>query len=358
MLFALAAEHNMDVDHMDVKTAFLNGDLAYINSRHKVYRLHKSVYGLKQAPRAWNEKINSVLIKNLNFNRLTCEPCVYVRSQNGALVIIALYVDDVILFSNCHKSKRIVKDLLMEQFVMTDLGPVEHVLGMHMYKKDGTFILEQSRYIEKILDKYSMMDCKPASTPMAADLYKLTKATGECNLDYRNLIGCLLYVAVCSRPDIAHTVGVLSQFNSCYSEAHWKAAKRVLRYLKGTLNHRLTFKKSGLQVTGYVDADWAGSTDRRSYTGFLFRMGDSVTSWESRKQKTIALSSTEAEYMALSDACKEALFIGFFLKECLIESSDGHHNILLNKGHIIFHCTSTFSETKPLFRRRYWGIFI
>lgn len=127
-----------------------------------------------------------------------------------------------------------------------------------------------------------------------------------------------MHIAVCTRPDIAHAVSVLSQFNESHTEHHRKDLKRVLRYLKGNVNYGLVFQKSGMDITAYVDADWGGNElDRKSFTGFIFKLGNSLISWVSPKQKTVALSSTEAEYMVLSDGCKEALFVRSFLNELL-----------------------------------------
>ena len=128
------------------------------------------------------------------------------------------------------------------------------------------------------------------------------------NLPYQQLIGGLMYLAVLTRPDIAYSVSFLSQYNNCYNESHWKCVKRILKYLKGTKNYCLKYIKSGDVLTGYVDADWANDKcDRKSYTGFVFVLSGTAISWESRKQRTVALSSTETEYMALSDAAKEAI---------------------------------------------------
>lgn len=125
-----------------------------------------------------------------------------------------------------------------------------------------------------------------------------------------------MYLAVCSRPDIAHAVGVLSQFNNCYTEEHWVSAKCIFKYLKGTLNYHLEYKQTENLLRGYVDVDWGGDqTDRKSYTGFVFLLGGAAFSWESRKQKTVVLSSTEAEYIGLSDASKEAIFLKNLLNE-------------------------------------------
>ncbi|KAG7302557.1 hypothetical protein JYU34_002203 [Plutella xylostella] len=330
MLLAIAAEYNMEIDHMDVITAFLNGDLkeqVYMEQPEgfeikggngKVYKLNKAIYGLKQAAKSWYDKLDTALTQNFGFKRVSTEPCVYFKSHQGKPMIISIYVDDILLFTSCSaEEKKKLKDKLMKEFAMRDLGAAHHILGMKITNKDGRITLDQSNYIQTVLNKFQMSDCKPASTPMEAGL-KLHKAEKLGNFNYRNLIGCLMYVAVCTRPDIAYAVSSLSQFNQSYAEVHWKAAKRVLRYLKGTINHCLTFEKNGLSLTAYVDADWAASAvDRKSYTGYVFKIGNNLVSWESRKQKTVALSSTEAEYMALSDACKEALFIRSFLHELL-----------------------------------------
>lgn len=333
ILLALAVQYDMFIEHLDVKTAFLNGDIneivfmeqpdGYIlkGSEHKVYKLNKAVYGLKQAAKSWYEKINKVLTETLKFRKLSSEPCVFVYSQEGKYIIIALYVDDIMLFSTktSQNKKEEIKKELMKQFEMKDLGQASHILGMSITKDGDKLKLDQSCYINKILERFQMTDCKPVNTPLESGL-KLQKDTkGSCSLDYRNLIGSLMYLAVCSRPDISYAVSYLSQFNDSYSDSHWKAAKRVLRYLKGTSDYQLSFEKGDtMAIIGYTDADWAANeVDRRSYTGYVYMLGKSVVSWESRKQRTVALSSAEAEYMAISDACKEALFLRTFLSECL-----------------------------------------
>lgn len=330
MLFAIATEYNLDIDQLDVKTAFLNGHLqeevimeqpeGFVEKgqEHKVYKLNKSIYGLKQAAKCWYDKINHVLTQKMGFQKSMVEPCVFFRSQQRKITILTIYIDDILLYTSSNEEKMIVKSQLMKEFEMKDLGTVHEFLGMQICREKGKITLDQTSYINSILTRFNMTDCKPSGTPMEAGI-KLKKADKKSeNCEYRNLIGCLMYIAVCTRPDIAHAMSVLSQFNDCYDDTHWKAAKRVLRYLKGTIVLRLVFEKSGLDISGYVDADWARcEVDRKSYTGFLYKIGNSVVSWESRKQKTVALSSTEAEYMALSDACKEALFMRTFFNECL-----------------------------------------
>jgi len=164
-----------------------------------------------------------------------------------------------------------------------------------------------------------MENCKPVSTPMDGNAkLKRSEPSDEVfeRYPYQNLIGSLMYLAVSTRPDIAYDVSSLSQLHTNYTTEHWIAAKRVLRYLKGTPDYGLTFEKTGKDLVGYVDADWAGCPDdRRSYTGYTFIFGNGPVSWESRKQRTVALSSTEAEYMAVTEGTKEAIHLQNFLNE-------------------------------------------
>lgn len=336
MFFALAAELGLQIDHMDVTTAFLNGELkekiymaqpkGFIakNQENKVCLLQKAIYGLKQSSRAWYEKIDSVLIR-LDFKASKLEPCVYYKIVKETIMIIILYVDDILIFSNNESNRVKLKEILMSKFKMKDLGSVKCFLGIRVEKEKNKVIIDQRKYIEEILAKFDMSECKSVGTPleMGKKINK-TESSHEKDLPYQALIGSLMYLAVCSRPDIAHAVSLLSQFNNCYTKEHWVSAKRVLRYLKGTLDYRLVYRKTGMPLSGYVDADWAGDEiDRKSYTGFAFLLGGAVFSWESKKQRTVALSSTEAEYMGLSEATKEGIFIRNILQEVL-----GQHNII------------------------------
>lgn len=329
-LLALAVNFDMDVEHMDVKTAFLNGDLketVYMEQpnglkikgkENYVFKLNKAIYGLKQASKAWYDKIDKALT-DLQFRKSLSEPCVYIKSSEaGDPLILAIYVDDILIFSKNTPTKRKLKEELMKKFEMKDLGKAELILGMCLRQEQNRIVLDQKNYIQRVLELFNMTECKPVSTPLENGI-KLEKGD-ECDprSRYRSLIGCIMYIAVCTRPDIAYAASLLSQYNNCYSETHWKAAKRVLRYLKGTIDYTIVYEKSTFCVDGYIDADWASNQlDRRSYTGYVFKIGESAVSWESRKQRTVALSSTEAEYMALSEGAKEAKFIRSLLYECL-----------------------------------------
>lgn len=331
LLFCIANEFDMDIEHVDVTTAFLHGDLSeivymeqpigYVCNKNQVCLLNKSIYGLKQASRVWNCKVNNLLCKN-GYVQTKCEPCVYIKKSNGLLTIVALYVDDFYIFSNCTKDKNNLCDLLKSQFDCKHLGSLKDCLGIkvHRDKNRGMLILCQSEYIKKLLFRFGMSDCKSISSPMAINC-KLEKPNDNCLLEetypYRELIGCLMYLSVCTRPDISFALSQLSQFNTGFARDHWLAAKRILRYLKGTINYGLTFIKSGnLNVSVFADADWANDvTDRKSYSGFVIKVGDSTVNWESRKQRCVALSSTEAEYLAIGDACKEFCFVKNFMYE-------------------------------------------
>lgn len=322
LLFAIGNQLDMDMEHLDVTTAFLNGELdeqifmeqpSGFNNQNsdKVCLLKKSIYGLKQASRVWNQKINSVL-RSIGYIQSKCEPCVYIKKEKDTLVLVALYVDDFFIFSNSKSEKKKLIDLLKSNFDVKCLGPITDCLGMRVVrnKDKGTLSLSQSQYVENLLNRFGMTEAKAAATPMAANT-KLEKATtNDSEYPYQQLIGGLLYLAVCTRPDIAYVSSLLSQFNTCYDNTHWIAAKRVLRYLAGTRNLGLVFEKSEKDIEAFVDADWAGDvTDRRPYTGLVTKLGNAAISWESRKQKTVALSSAEAEYLGLSNVAKEACFL-------------------------------------------------
>ncbi|KAJ1530149.1 hypothetical protein ONE63_005080 [Megalurothrips usitatus] len=203
-----------------------------------------------------------------------------------------------------------LKEKLQESFKIRDLGPIQDCLGVKVCQSDaGTILLNQEGYIDKLLLRYGLSDCKPACTPLQENQHLMP--TEVCpNYPYQELIGGLMYLSILTRPDITYAVSYLSQFHHGYSEAHWTAAKRVLRYLKGTKNFSLIFRKGQPEPVGFADADWGGDhVDRKSFTGFVFTVSHAAVSWEARKQRAVALSSTEAEYIALCEASKEALYL-------------------------------------------------
>lgn len=266
-----------------------------------------SLYGLKQSARAWN-RVASDALRRIGFARSGANPCLYVRWESDQPVYVLLYVDDMLVAGRTHKMTANVGEQLQRFFELRDLGPVRHYQGIQVEQgEDGSYQLWQSNKITQLLVEHGMEDSKSVETPMVTGF--LTAPAEESpllpnNNKYRQLIGSLLYLATVSRPDIALAVGVLARRVAGPMESDWKAAKRVLRYLGGTLDRRLTFPVgSDTRLGCWVDADWAGEDLDRSTSGCLFRIGPSLVSWKSKKQVLVATSSTEAEYVAASSAC-------------------------------------------------------
>ncbi|CAH2109146.1 unnamed protein product [Euphydryas editha] len=206
-----------------------------------------------------------------------------------------------------------LKQMLSSRFKIKDLGQVKQCLGMNVKfdKLEGSVTLSQEHYIDNLLHKFSLTDCKTFDTPMEHKLNVNTGQNVNNKVPFQQLIGSLMYLSVLTRPDITYSVSYLSQYNNCHTDEHWGYAKRVLKYLKKTKSYGIKYCNNGISdIKGFVDADWANNTiDRRSYTGFCFLLSNGVISWECRKQKTVALSTCEAEYMGIAEACKEAIYL-------------------------------------------------
>jgi hypothetical protein len=198
------------------------------------------------------------------------------------------------------------------------LGEIKQAIGLNFTRNKNTneIRIDQKHYIYEILKRFGMENCKPVSTPVDISLLK-SQGQKLTNIPYQSLIGMLMYLSVKSRPDIAYITSYLSQFNNDHTDVHWKIAKRVLRYLKGTIDYSLCYKKTNKQLEGYSDADYANNLDRHSFTGYAFVYANSPISWMSRKQKSVCHSSTESEYVALSETSKEAIYLQRLLAEIL-----------------------------------------
>lgn len=324
LLFALSVQLNLNTTHLDVTTAFLNGTLeetVYMQipkgfsektQNGQVLKLKKAIYGLKQSSRAWYKKVDECLL-SIGYIRSKIEPCMYTKMKDQFKTIVALFVDDFFVFSNDTNETKHLKHVLTSHFKIKDLGEIKKCLGVNITvdKSKQTIILSQKDYIDQLLHKFNMSQCKPAQTPMETKLNVSKNEHCVGNFPYQQIIGSLMYLAVLTRPDIAYTVGFLSQFNNCYSKEHCSYVKRLLRYLKCTKDYGLKYSANGSSILeGFVDADWGGNViDRRSYTGICFTLSGCVISWETKKQNTVALSSSEAEYMAITEACKEAIYL-------------------------------------------------
>ncbi|KAI0993873.1 hypothetical protein K3495_g14311 [Podosphaera aphanis] len=269
----------------------------------KFYLLRKSIYGLKQSPLVWYDTLTNVLNKG-GFASTNFDPCVFTNFEKQ--IFLAIYAHDILIFGPDNRTLNELEETLHSTFECTNLGVAHYNLGIQVDITNQGISLNQKAYINKILERFGMLDCHPVGTPLEPGI-QLRKGQPEEILEdptiYQSIIGSLMYACTGTRPDLAHTVTLLSQFSSCPSQIHLAAANRVLRYLKGTSDWLLNFPIANDSILhGYPDSSHGNFIDdRKSCSGYLFRLGEASISWSSKKQKTTALSTTEAEYMAISD---------------------------------------------------------
>ena len=325
-----AVKKKMHIHQMDVTAAFLNGDLqeeiymkqpeGFEGEEDLVCRLKKSLYGLKQSPKCWNEKFDACLL-NMNFQK-TVDPCVYVRKNSkGEEFILCLYVDDLILATADKKELDQVKGELADKFEVKDLGEINFFLGVEFKRQaDGSMWMGQEAYIKQTLAKFGMENCAPTDTPICTG-QKLTHGNQDSErVDpqmYKSAVGSLLHLSNRTRPDIAYAVGLVSRFSSDPCKEHFMAVKRIFRYLKRTADYGLLYKADGsTDCVGYSDADWAGDLDdRKSTSGYVFLSAEGAILWGSKKQSCVALSTAEAEYIALSMATQESTWLNTLMSQ-------------------------------------------
>jgi hypothetical protein len=320
VLLSLAASHGLLVHQMDVKTAFLNGELdeeIYMEQpdgfvvdgqEGKVCKLLKSLYGLKQAPKQWHEKFERTLTAE-GFVVNEADKCVYYRHGGGEGVILCLYVDDILIFGTNLNVIKEVKEFLSRCFEMKDLGVADVILNIKLLKDDnGGITLLQSHYVEKILSRFGYSDCKSSPTPYDPSvLIRKNRRIARDQLRYSQIIGSLMYLASATRPDISFAVSKLSRFVSNPGDVHWHALERVLRYLKGTASYGIHYTGYPRVLEGYSDSNWISDADETKATsGYLFTLGGGAVSWKSCKQTILTRSTMEAELTALDTATVEA----------------------------------------------------
>lgn len=328
-ILAIAASDNLVMCSFDVKTAFLYGELqeeiymvqpkGYEDGTGRVCRLQKSLYGLKQSSRCWNLKFTSFL-QEFNFTSCKADPCVFISQTNAGRIFLAIYIDDGLVVAT---DEKLIGPLLahLRQEFEVKVFDTKQFLGLEINRnKDGAIFLHQSGYVRRVLEKFGMKECNPVSTP--SDLHQkleAVKVAREVKFPYREVIGSLMYMSVATRPDISFSVNYASRYFDNPTAAHVQAVKRILKYLKRTADYGILFQpKYKLTLCGYSDADFAGDIDtRRSTSGYVFMLGESVISWCSERQKTVALSTTESEYVAAANAAKELVWLRQLLSELL-----------------------------------------
>ena len=365
-LMAIANEEDMHVHHMDVTTAFLYGELeedVYMHQaegqvkpgeEHLVCKLQKSIYGLKQSPRCWNKKVHACLTAN-GFTATKSDPALYIKGKGNEKTILGLYVDDIPIASKSLAALESAKLVLMTAFKMTDFGEVSTILGIQITRdrEKGILTMSQGKYAAEVLKRFNMTDAKGRDTPTESGVklsVQMSPQTEEGRtameqIPYRQAVGSLMYLMVSTRPDLAAAVGRVSRFGKNPGPEHWRAVKWILMYLQKTKSHGLTFRKQGkMQVIGHCDSDHNGCVDtRRSTTGYVMKLGGGSISWCSRRQKTVALSSCEAEYMAACEATREATWEAKLLKElgyngvCPIEIRSDSQSAIALIDNPVFH---------------------
>jgi hypothetical protein len=321
-IISLAAKMKWKLHQMDVKTTFLNSVIeeeVYIEQlqgfevedrRSHVCRLKKSLYGMKQAPRAWYGRIDSFLT-SLGFTKSKEDSNLYLKIMDNEPVILLLYVDDLFLT----REENIIdecKKRLAPEFEMKYLGIMHYFLGIEVWQSPERIFLNQGKYTVEILKIFNMLECKSMNTPMEAKLKLLVDTSSEL-IDatlYRQIIGSLMYL-MNTRPEICFAVNTLSQFLVEPRHVHLVDAKHVMRYLKGTIDYGLNYNGDhNFTLSGYTDADWAGSvSDRKSTLGCCFCLGSAMILWQSRKKYSIALRKVEAQYISTCSASCEAIWI-------------------------------------------------
>lgn len=339
---ALAQLLKLRVTQIDISNAFLHGILdvpiymthppGYTGTERfpkgTCLKLKKGLYGLKQAGRIWNIRFIDAL-KEIGFKQLVCDTQVLTMKRGNTIFIIGVHVDDATLATNDEQLRRQVMEKLQKEFRVKDLGDLSHYLGVKVETDDKSTRISQPAYIEKMIAKFNMEMAENTPTP-GTESQQLSKEDGPTDQagkeemkskPYRGLVGSLMYSYIATRPDIGAALIKAASFCENPGHKHWKAAKKILRYLKGTATTSIEYtgelkKGEKVQITCYCDSDWAQDRDdRRSVSGYVVKLANGAVSWQSKKQPTVALSSCEAEFVAYTEATREVMWLTYFLEE-------------------------------------------
>jgi hypothetical protein len=365
-VLALSARLNYEIHQVDVKNAYLNGEfekdeeVIYMklppgskltSKTGQVLLLLRPLYGLKQSARHWYRRLWEVLQEKLELERCEVDQAVFYRITDTEHIIIVAHVDDLTISTSTVVLMNKVKKALTEEFKISDMGEIHWILGFSVRRnrEERTLSLSQESYIKAIINRFGFEHLKPLSTPMdpntrpsSADCAQTTQDHAYMkNKPYREAVGSLNYAALGTRLDLAYVVGILSKYFEKPGPAHWAAVRRAFAYLIGTADLALTYgKKKEEEVVGFTDADGSMHEERKAISGYAFLVDGGAVSWSSKKQEIIALSTTEAEYVAATHAVKEALWLRTFISAVFGEIagpttifSDNQSAIALTKDH-------------------------
>jgi hypothetical protein len=328
ILVCIAATNKWTIHQRDFTTAYLNasifipifleqpeGFVEQGSGKYKVCMLNKALYGLKQAGRAWQTSLFA-LIKSEGYEQSLKEPCIWFKRQGDQLTMIGTYVDDLLITGSDQTEIKRISSAMGSAFKMKDLGLLNEFLGIQAIHSADGILLTQQRYAETVIRRFGQENCIPASVPMSKTYEEAIETPQEREYPIREAIGALMYLANATRPDMAFSVNNLARHVAKPTKALWTAIQRILKYLKGTTHFGLKFTPGTFKISGWADSDYANdSTDRKSTSGWFFTIGNNPISWRSQKQKAVALSTTEAEYMAAADATREAIWLQDILAE-------------------------------------------
>ena len=339
ILFAIAAYYDYEIWQMDVKTAFLNGLLeedvymdqpeGFVDQKNpnKVCKLKRSIYGLKQASRTWNIRFDEQITK-YGFIKNEDDTCVYKKTSGSKVTFLILYVDDILIMGNDIPTLQGVKSWLGKCFSMKDLGEAAYILGIKIYRDRSKRLigLSQSTYIDKVLKRFKMEDSKRGFIPMQPGIILSTSQSPSTKVElekmngipYASAIGSIMYAMICTRPDVSCALSMTNRYQQNPGDSHWMAVKNIIKYLRRTKEMFLVYGglEEELNVKCYTDASF--QTDRddcKSQSGYVFIMNGGAVSWKSSKQSVVAQSTTESEYVAASEAAKEAAWMKKFIDE-------------------------------------------
>lgn len=362
VILSLAVTKGWNMRQVDIQNAFLHGILeeeVYMRQppgfqdpdkpQNYICKLKKALYGLKQAPKAWHSRLTGKLME-LGFKASVADSSLFILKNRDITIYMLIYVDDIIIVSSSDQATESLIQNLKTDFAVKDLGDLKYFLGIEVKKTRDGLILSQRRYALNLLKKANMEKCKPMSTPMSSAERLLREQGIPLSTDeqfkYRSTVGALQYLTM-TRPDLAFAVNKVCQYLHAPTDTHWGAVKRILRYVKGTLDFGVKIQKSQtMMLSGFSDADWAGCPDdRRSTSGFAVFLGVNLISWSSRKQATVSRSSTEAEYKAIANLTAEMIWIKSLLKELGVYQSKAPRLWCDNLG-------ATYLTSNPMFHAR------
>lgn len=328
-VLTLALSRDWNINQLDVKNAFLHGNLNEVVYMHQplgyrdttlpnhVCLLHRFLYGLKQAPRAWYTRFAD-FVKSIGFIHSKCDHSLFVYKHGTNIAYILLYVDDIILISSYEDLRKSIMAALSSEFAMKDLGPLSYFLGISVRRHKKGMFLSQFKYAKEIIERAGMTMCKSTATPVETKPKLSSVSTVPCSDPhlYRSLAGALQYLTF-TRPDISYAVQQICLFMHNPMDIHINALKRIIRYVQGTASYGIYIGSVKTdKLTSFTDADWASCPDtRRSTSGYCVFLGDSLISWATKRQPTISKSSAEAEYRGVANVVSESCWLRNLLLE-------------------------------------------